>query len=89
VDYPGVTDEEVIQIATNEQRTILTFDRDYGELIFKHDLKPPSGVIYLRIRKYRPNEPVKLIHGLIQRIDVVLEQTLTVLDYNLLRQRRY
>ena len=36
IDYSGITDREVMQIAIKEQRTILTFDRDYGELIFKH-----------------------------------------------------
>ncbi len=32
-------------IAINEERTILTFDRDYGELTFKHNYKPEKGVI--------------------------------------------
>lgn len=32
---PSISDEEIMQIAINENRTILTFDRDYGELIFK------------------------------------------------------
>lgn len=35
LDHAGVKDSEVMDIAINEQRTILTFDRDYGELIFK------------------------------------------------------
>lgn len=33
---PGITDEEVIQIALELDLIILTFDRDYGELIFKY-----------------------------------------------------
>ena len=33
VDYPGITDIEVIDYAQSENRTIITFDRDYGELI--------------------------------------------------------
>ncbi|MBK8553833.1 MAG: DUF5615 family PIN-like protein [Ignavibacteria bacterium] len=39
-------------IAENEKRIILTFDRDYGELIFKYNLKTDEGVIYLRLNKY-------------------------------------
>ncbi len=89
VDHPGVADETVIQIATDEMRTILTFDRDYGELIFKHNLRPPSGVVYLRLKVYGPDVPGRLIHDLIQRADVSLDRALTVLDLNMLRQRKY
>ncbi len=31
-DCPGIEDIEVLTRAVNEQRIILTFDRDYGEL---------------------------------------------------------
>jgi len=36
--YPGVTDEEVMQLAIDQNRTIITLDSDYGELIFKMGL---------------------------------------------------
>ena len=32
-DSPGIEDAEVLARAADEQRVILTFDRDYGELI--------------------------------------------------------
>jgi len=48
-DRPSISDFEVMKIAIDEKRLILTFDRDYGELIFKHNLKPNEGVIYLRL----------------------------------------
>ena len=38
--YMGVLDSEVMDIAIKKRRTILTFDRDYGELIFKRTLDP-------------------------------------------------
>lgn len=49
LDAPSVTDKEVIQIAANENRTTITFDRDYGELIYKYGYHPTAGVIYLRM----------------------------------------
>lgn len=45
-DFSGILDSEVMQIAMDQKRTILTFDRDYGELIFKKGFKPEMGVIY-------------------------------------------
>ena len=48
LEFPGITDHEVIKIAQVEERIILTFDRDYGELVFKHGFCPPAGIIYFR-----------------------------------------
>lgn len=42
-DNPGISDEVVMNIAIDQDRMILTFDRDYGELIFKHNYKPQQG----------------------------------------------
>ena len=44
LDAPSITDSEVMQIAADENRTIITFDRDYGELIYKYGFRPPAGV---------------------------------------------
>ncbi len=41
----GSSDVQVLQQAAREQRMVLTFDRDYGELIFRYHLPAPSGVI--------------------------------------------
>jgi len=49
MDDPSIKDDEVMQIAIREKRTIITFDRDYGALIFQHNYRPEQGVIYLRL----------------------------------------
>ncbi len=54
IDNPSIMDSEIMNIAINEGRTILPFDRDYGELIFRYNYKPEKGVIYLRLDEYRP-----------------------------------
>ena len=51
-DYPpGLPDEEVLAIATREGRILITDDRDFGELVFRHR-QPHTGVIYLRLASY-------------------------------------
>ncbi|MFZ5971419.1 MAG: DUF5615 family PIN-like protein [Bacteroidota bacterium] len=39
LDNPSTQDEAVMNLASLEDRTILTFDRDYGELIFKYNYR--------------------------------------------------
>ena len=49
VDYPpALTDEQVLAIAQEEHRILITQDRDFGELVFRHHRLHP-GVIYLRL----------------------------------------
>lgn len=89
VDYPGVSDKYVMEIAIAEQRVILTFDRDYGTLIYKHGYKPPQGVIYLRLNEYLPHEPGVIVQNLLGTVQIQTEVTFTVFDGKTLRQRKY
>src|SRR5665647_984817 len=89
IDNPRIKDSEIMTIAINEVRTILTFDRDYGELIFRYDYKPEKGVIYLRLEEYEPQEPGLLIESIINNKEIDLTRALTVVDKNGIRQRKY
>jgi predicted nuclease of predicted toxin-antitoxin system len=46
---PGATDEHVIERALAEQRLLLTFDKDFGELAFHRGRKATAGVVLFRI----------------------------------------
>ncbi len=88
-DNPSIQDHEVIDIAIKEERLILTFDKDYGELVFKKGLKPPQGIIYLRIGTFAPKEPAEIIDKLIKSHKFDFDRHLTVVDNNFVRQRKY
>jgi uncharacterized protein with PIN domain len=44
---PGLPDTEIIRLAFNEERIILTYDRDFGDLVFFREYQV-SGVILPR-----------------------------------------
>ena len=88
-DHPSIQDHEVMTIDINESRTILSFDRDYGELIFRHNYKPQKGVLYLRFDNYPADEPGKIIEELICKKEYDFDNSLTVGDKNAIRQRKY
>jgi predicted nuclease of predicted toxin-antitoxin system len=90
VEYaPGIiSDEDVMKLATVENRTILTHDSDYGELIFRLGYKPPEGVIYFRIYDFEPTDPGHIFLTLLnQKADFT--HKLTVVSDRSLRQRPY
>lgn len=45
---PGMVDEEIARLSAQKNAVIITFDTDFGEIIFKKLIKP-FGVILLRI----------------------------------------
>ena len=86
-DSPGAKDVAVLTRAVEENRIVLTFDRDYGELIFRRKLGAPLGVVYLRFDPYTPEEPAEQLEKLINLPDLVLEGRFTVFDRKNVRQR--
>src|SRR4051794_40459434 len=52
--FAGITDEEVLKIAIEKQLIILTFDKDYGEIIFRYKVKNPPAIIFFREKGQSP-----------------------------------
>jgi predicted nuclease of predicted toxin-antitoxin system len=86
-DSPGIEDPEVLARAVDEQRIILTFDRDYGELIYRLRLPAPKGVIYLRFRPHSPEEPAAILSNLFQTEGFQIEGRFTIIERDRIRQR--
>src|SRR6266545_7350801 len=48
-DAPGSADSEVLRRAASEERIVVTFDKDFGELAFRFRLPATSGIVLLRV----------------------------------------
>lgn len=46
---PSENDPDLLLQATREQRTLFTYDTDYGQLIHRQGMQAPYGVILFRI----------------------------------------
>ncbi len=53
-ESPGATDDDVLARAQAEQRVLVTFDKDFGELAFRRGRPAARGVILLRPRLRSP-----------------------------------
>ncbi len=85
----SVSDEKVIEIALTEKRIILTFDKDYGEIIFRHKIVSPPAVIFFR---YKGESPVSAGENLLKLVNenrFELENLFTVVSKDNVRQRKY
>jgi predicted nuclease of predicted toxin-antitoxin system len=87
-DSSGISDEVVLNRAVIEDLIILTFDRDYGELIFKYRLDPPPAVVYFRNKGKVPTDAAVMLLELLQNQDLVIQDMFTVISEDGIRQRK-
>jgi len=87
-EYQGISDEDVIHIALKTGLTILTFDRDYGELIFKYARENPPSVVYFREKGNAPDFAANCLLNLLKS-NIKLADAFTVVEVNNIRQRFY
>ena len=79
------TDEELLALAYEEQRVLVTEDKDFGELVFVRRLPHPCIVRFVEMRVV---EKVAAMHDLIERhADAMHEGALIVVTRGLVRLR--
>jgi predicted nuclease of predicted toxin-antitoxin system len=86
-ESPGSKDEDILKRAHNEKLIILTFDRDYGKLLYQHQALPPAGVVYFRFAPTTPSEPTEILLNVMDKADLTLLGKFTIVEKGRLRQR--
>jgi predicted nuclease of predicted toxin-antitoxin system len=66
---PGASDPDVLAWAAREERILLTFDKDFGELARASALPPACGVVLLRMPMPKPGDVGQRLAGLITARD--------------------
>ncbi len=84
---PSMADHDVLALARSEGRVVITFDRDYGELIYARRYPCPAGILYLRLVPSSAAEPADWILRMIRQ-DLPLEGFFTIFaGWDHVRQR--
>lgn len=60
-EMPGAPDTEVLARAQAEDRVLITFDKDFGELAFRHGLPASCGVVLFRLSSSSLDEAVRAV----------------------------
>ena len=64
--FSGKPDTFILENAVIQNQIIITFDKDFGDLVFQSGLPSPKGIILFRLKHYLPDTPGKMLLGLIQ-----------------------
>ncbi len=87
--HQGISDNEVLKIAQEQNLVILTFDRDYGELIFRYAVENPPSVVYFRSKGDGPLFVGQILQDLLESNQIDISAAFTVIDKSSIRQRFY
>ena len=83
---PGIRDREVLSLATTQKRTLITFDTDFGELVFRLGVSAPFGIILFRLP---PDSPSGIAQSIVSALESQKdwENRFSVVDESRIRMR--
>ncbi|MBM4053194.1 MAG: hypothetical protein FJ264_00680 [Planctomycetes bacterium] len=85
-NWQGKEDEEILDIAYQEQRFVLTHDSDFGTLAINEG-KQNYGIIYLRLRSVNQHNVIKVCNHLLQLDTSFPSGTILVVEETRIRMR--
>jgi predicted nuclease of predicted toxin-antitoxin system len=80
-------DIDIIRLAVQEERLIMTMDKDFGELVY-HLRMPHCGVLLLRLENATGAEKVQIVANLLANYSSQLANHFAVFQNNRLRIRK-
>ena len=63
----GLSDVEILAMPDIADRVLITYDRDFGELIFKHGMPTPRVLVYSRLGRAEPRHVAERIAEILRR----------------------
>jgi len=86
-DCPGSSDEYVADLCARDARVLLTFDKDFGELVFRRGLRAGLAIVLFRVVPESPLEVVGILRSLVET-DVLKAGVFCVITRDRVRIRR-
>ena len=88
-EFSGISEVEVIEHAVRDNLIILTYDKDYGEMIFRYAKDNPPSVVFFREKGQDPMFAGQILLSILINGNTKLAGGFTVIETNSIRQRFY
>lgn len=85
--HRGVDDEKVLDLANEEERVLLTQDKDFGEMVFRLK-KVHLGIVLIRLGVNTSAEKARLVNFALLEYGEKLINAFTVIQNNAIRIRK-
>jgi predicted nuclease of predicted toxin-antitoxin system len=84
--FPGLDDPPILDIAVNEDRIVITNDKDFGELVYRSGL-PHAGVVLFRLQDESAVNRVRMMREVLRTCGDKLEDNFVVASERKIRIR--
>jgi predicted nuclease of predicted toxin-antitoxin system len=81
-------DEDILALASSEQRVLVTHDQDFGDLVFLKRQSAPHGIVLFRYEPPNPEEVARRLQTIIGSGLYEFRAHMTVVDESKVRQRK-
>ena len=85
--WPGISDDEVLAKANQEQAILITADKDFGELVFRMSLVH-EGIILIRLAGLSTGKKADLVSFAIRKHGEEMRKAFSVITPNIIKVRR-
>jgi len=75
----GIDDDQVIQMALDQERVLVTNDKDFGEKVYR-DNRPHVGIILLRLEDERFASKIQVLSHLLDEYSEKISGSFTVVS---------
>ena len=84
-EFRGMSDEKLIEVSSGQRLIIITFDKDFGYLVFKKMVDVPFGVILIRIPLRSPDYIFKMMRWILLESKIKFERNFVVVTESKVR----
>lgn len=84
---PQMPDEEIIRLASSEDRMIITMDKDFGELVY-HSKMNHRGVLLLRLEEATGDEKQEVVANILAEYSAEIVNCFCVFQNDRLRIKK-
>ncbi len=85
--HQGIDDEQVMQVANDENRVLLTQDKDFGELVYRFN-KAHFGIVLIRLGELAATQKAIILNKVSLDYKNKLISAFTVIQINAVRIRK-
>ena len=80
-------DEDVLRLANNEDRVLITNDKDFGELVF-HQARIALGILLIRATNEKSSNKVRLVREVLEKVGNKLAGSFIVVNEAGIRMKK-
>ena len=84
-DFKRASDKKILELSSKNKWIIITFDKDFGELIYKQKYEKPFGIIFLRVPPKSPDYIFHIMKWLLLQTNISFEGNFLIVNESKVR----